>query len=263
MGAAMYAGGRGQEGQGRVFGYAVLGSILLHALLLSLLPGLRDSTNRAAVPPGPIVAHLALPRVAPPQPAPPPVVEPPAAPPVEPPPPPVAKPVPLPKPAPVAKSAPGPTKTPPVKTAPPPPTPPAAATPPATPAPAPPSVAKAEPQPATSAPAAPAAPEALDSGTLAQYRLQLISVAKRYKRYPRVAMDNNWEGTVEVRMVVGANGFIASLVIKRGTGHEVLDQEALQWVRKAKPLAPIPAALRGKEFTVDIPVIFSLKEPDA
>ncbi|HEY6821594.1 MAG TPA: energy transducer TonB, partial [Burkholderiales bacterium] len=117
-----------------------------------------------------------------------------------------------------------------------------------------------------SAPAAPAAslpsPEA-DAGTLAQYRLQLISVAKRYKRYPRVAMDNNWEGTAEIRMVIGANGMIASLVVRKGSGHDILDKEALDWLRKAKPLAPIPAALRGKEFTVDIPVIFNLKEPGA
>jgi len=261
----MYAGGRGQGGQARVFRYAVLGSILFHALLLSLLPGLRNSANRTAAPPGPIVARLALRRAAPPQPVPPvppPAVEPqPAAAPAEPPPPPVAKPVLRPKPAPVAKAAPAPVKAPP-----PPPTPPAAAAPPAAPAapaPAASSVAKAEPQPAASAPPAQAAAEAPDAGTLAQYRLQLISVAKRYKRYPRVAMDNNWEGTVEVRMVIGANGFISSLVVRKGTGHEVLDQEALQWIRKAKPLAPIPVALRGKEFTVDIPVIFNLKEPGA
>ena len=76
-------------------------------------------------------------------------------------------------------------------------------------------------------------------------------------------MDNNWEGTAQIRLVIGANGFISSLVVLKGSGHEVLDQEALQWIRKAKPLAPIPAALRGREFTVDIPVIFNLKDPGA
>lgn len=258
----MYAAGRGQGGQGRVLSYAVLGSILFHALLLSMLPALRDSAGRAPAPPGPIVAHLALPRVAPQTPvppAPPPAAEP--QPPVvsaEPAPAPVVRPVVRPKPAPVAKAAPAPAKN-----LPPPPSPPAAATPPAPPAAATSSIAKAEPQLTPSAPPAPAASEALDAGTLAQYRLQLISVAKRYKRYPRVAMDNNWEGTAEIRLVIGANGFITSLVVKKGSGHEVLDQEALQWIRKAKPLAPIPAALRGKEFTVDIPVIFNLKEPGA
>ncbi|HZQ74243.1 MAG TPA: energy transducer TonB [Burkholderiales bacterium] len=239
----------------RAFHYAVLCSIILHGLLLLALPGLRESSRREDAHLGPLVARLApTPRVAP---APPKAEPQPRA--EEPPAQPVAKPSPAPKPAPIAR----PQKAP-AKSAPPPVSPPApqAAQPPpqAAPAPAPPAaIAKAEPSPAATAPAAP--PEAADAGTLAQYRLELISVAKRYKRYPRVAMDNNWEGTAEIRMVVGANGMIASLVVRKGTGHDILDQEALQWIRKAKPLAPIPASLRGKEFVVDIPVIFNLKEP--
>ena len=89
----MYAGGRGQGGQARVFSYAILGSILFHALLLSLLPTLRDSTNRTRATPGPIVARLAEPRIAPPQ------VVPPAPPPISEPQPPAVLPAPPPKPA--------------------------------------------------------------------------------------------------------------------------------------------------------------------
>jgi protein TonB len=102
-----------------------------------------------------------------------------------------------------------------------------------------------------------------DAATLAQYRLAIIAAAKRYKRYPRVAMDNNWEGKVEVRMVIGANGMISVLSVRTSAGHEILDQQALDMIKKAKPLTPIPSALRGKEFTVDIPVIFSLKDSGA
>jgi protein TonB len=99
-----------------------------------------------------------------------------------------------------------------------------------------------------------------DAGTLRAYRLAIITNARKYKRYPRVAMDNNWEGKVEVRMVIGANGMIASMSVKTSTGHEPLDQTAITMITRAKPLTPIPAALRGREFTVDVPVIFSLKE---
>ncbi len=256
----MHGGLRRYGADNRAFNYAVLGSILLHGLLLFALPGLRESSKRPEVTPGPIVARLVQPRAVPPQLAPTPQTEPQPAPQVqETPPPPVAKPAPVSKPAPIAKAAKAPAK--PAPTAPTPSAPaaeqaPSVAAPPSA---APPAVAKAEPQPAASAPSA----EVPDAGTLAQYRLQLITAAKRYKRYPRVAMDNNWEGTAEIRMVIGANGMIASLVIRKGTGHDVLDQEAIQWIKKAKPLAPIPAALRGKEFTVDIPVIFNLKETGA
>jgi protein TonB len=92
--------------------------------------------------------------------------------------------------------------------------------------------------------------------------LQLIGAARRYKRYPRVAMDNNWEGTAEITMMIGSNGMISSVMIKTSSGHEVLDQQALEMFKRAKPLVPIPAALRGKEFTVVLRAIYSLKEPD-
>ncbi len=107
--------------------------------------------------------------------------------------------------------------------------------------------------------ATPAA-DAADPATLGEYRIALITAARRYKKYPRVAIDNSWEGRAEVRLVIDANGAIASLSIKIPSGYEVLDRQALDMIRKAKPLATIPAALRGKGFTLDLPVLFSLKE---
>ena len=88
-------------------------------------------------------------------------------------------------------------------------------------------------------------------------------MARRYKRYPRVALDNNWEGRVVVHMVVGANGMIASLRVTTSSGHDVLDRQALDMIRKAKPLVPIPPAMRGREFSVEIPVIYNLKDQES
>lgn len=85
-------------------------------------------------------------------------------------------------------------------------------------------------------------------------------MARRYKRYPRVAMDNNWEGRAVVRLVIGANGMTKALTIASGSGHEVLDKQALDMIQKAKPRVQIPAALRGREFTIEIPVIYDLKD---
>ena len=98
----------------------------------------------------------------------------------------------------------------------------------------------------------------VDRGTLNRYRLALIASAGRYKRYPRQAVDKGWQGKVEVRLVIGENGRTKTASIRSSSGHDVLDRQALDMVKKAKPLTPIPAALRGREFTVDIPVIFDL-----
>ena len=93
--------------------------------------------------------------------------------------------------------------------------------------------------------------------------MAIYLAAKKYKRYPRVAMDNNWEGKVVIRMVIGANTMISSMSIKTSSGHDVLDQAAMETLRKAKPLVQIPAGLRGKEFPIDINFIFNLKDENA
>ena len=59
-------------------------------------------------------------------------------------------------------------------------------------------------------------------------------------------------------MLIDASGTLASISIRTGSGFDVLDQQALEMIRKAN--VPIPPALRGKGFAVDVPVLFSLKE---
>jgi len=115
-------------------------------------------------------------------------------------------------------------------------------------------VAKAEPQPSTPA------PSTAEADSLLSYRTELIEMAKKYKRYPRVAMDNNWEGKVVVRLVIGANGMISSIQVLSSAGHEVLDKQAQDMIQKAKGRVLIPPALRGRNFTIEIPVTYELKE---
>lgn len=100
-----------------------------------------------------------------------------------------------------------------------------------------------------------------DKGTLEQYRLALIVATRRYKRYPAIAMEKGWQGRVEVHMAIGADGMIASASIKTGSGHEVLDNQALEMLQKGKTSVPIPASLRGREFSIEVPVIFNLDSP--
>lgn len=256
MAVAVLGGGTiAREGEQRVLALAVVASLALHAVLLFTNFLQRDAVRRPDAAPVPIVARLVVPRPAPPPPATP--VRPP---PVEPRP--VARQQPVP--APVARVAPvelavqpkPETAALPSETAKPvpeltPPAPPSVQSPTA-----PGPVARIDKLPAP--PLSPAASD--DAGTLDQYRLAIYSAARRYKKYPRVALDNNWEGKAVIRLVIGANGLIANISIKTSTGHEVLDQAALETLTRAKPQVPIPAALRGKEFGMDINFIYSLKD---
>jgi protein TonB len=99
----------------------------------------------------------------------------------------------------------------------------------------------------------------VDAGLLEKYRLALIDAAKRYKRYPIRAMERGWQGRVEVRLVVGSNGDIRGALIKRSSDYRLLDDQALDMVKKGAGREPVPSALHGREFTLDIPVIFELQ----
>lgn len=101
--------------------------------------------------------------------------------------------------------------------------------------------------------------EAFDPGLFDAYRLALISAARRYKRYPVQAMERGWEGRVEIRVVVDANGTIKSALVKSSSRYQILDNQALDMVRRAlDALTEVRPAPRGREFTVDVPVIFEL-----
>jgi len=101
--------------------------------------------------------------------------------------------------------------------------------------------------------------DALEAGSLAQYRLALIGAAKRLKHYPAQAIDRGIEGRVDVRLVIGADGALAAVLVKRSSGHEVLDRQAVDTMRRATAATPIPPALRNREIVVEIPLLYELK----
>jgi protein TonB len=237
--AAVLAGGfYANDSDKRLFLWALAGSLTLHLVLLLGLALLRDVRPVRAPMPS-LTAHLAKP--APAEPAPPKIV-PPAQAPAPPRPAPAAKPVPQPAPVPALPER--VLSVEPAKQA----AEPAARVVPVTPVARPPVAPQAQ---AASGP---------DPGTVAQFRLELMDLARRYKKYPRIAQDNNWEGRVELRILIGENGAIAALAVGKSTGRAVLDDEAQAMIRSAKSKATIPPALRGKSFTLVIPVDFSLKD---
>jgi protein TonB len=101
--------------------------------------------------------------------------------------------------------------------------------------------------------------DALDFGSLAQFRLALIGTAKRYRLYPESAVERGWHGRVTVRLGFDAEGAVAAALVRRSSGHATLDEQALDMLRKAAALTPLPPALRGREFSVDVPVVFELR----
>ena len=222
----------------RVLGYAVLASLLLHALVFYVLPAAREMAALLPSEREPLIARVE--HLDPPAPAP---VPAPAA--VRA----VRKPAP-PDPVPVATPAPAPLLTPP-------PTPtPAVQLPAPTPAPTAPAPA---PVAALQAPPTSAPPPAVDPRLRSDYARRIHEEAERYKVYPRVAIDNNWQGEIGLVMAIAGDGRMASLRVVRSSGHKVLDDQALEMFQRAKPRVRVPAALRGRAFELELRAVFRLE----
>lgn len=180
----------------------------------------------AAAAPAPVI------EAPPPEPVPEPVVEPP------PPPPPVVEEL-------AVKPAPKP-EPPPPQPAPPPPKP---APPPPTPAPEP--IPAPPPRPATPPPS-PAPPEIVPPNANAAY------LRNPAPAYPAIAHRRNWEGTVQLRVLVQPNGRPSEIQIQTSSGRPVLDKAAVEAVREWT-FVPAKQGDRTIEGWVSVPIDFRLR----
>jgi periplasmic protein TonB len=215
--------------------WAVLASVIVHGMALGWLPGLRQAQEMMSKP-----LSVLLP---------PPVAEPVAVPPAPTPPQPVRRTdVPTPTPTPVlTRSAPAPASDAPT----------VAQAPVAAPVAAPEAVTA--PAVSQAAPVVPASrPATTDPAALAAYGRNLAGAVAAHQRYPRLAQIRQWQGTALLQLELAADGQLASVRVLSSSGHEILDRQAIDMVRAAVPLPPLPASLAGRSLTVDVPVVFRL-----
>lgn len=237
--------------------WAIAISLALHLLMLWQVPPIKFDQPP---PPATLVVELAQPKPAAPAPAPTPEPTPEPEPtPTPPPPKPVVKQKPLPvKPteAPARTQAlPQPQESPPPQTE-------SSAPPVITAAP------KAEVAPTVTAPPPPppeppkpAGPSQQDiDAARNQYGNMLAREIAKYKQYPRIAQMRNWQGEAMLELQLDANGNLVSSRIHQSSGFEVLDKQALEMVKKASPFPRPPEALRGRSFTIQVPVSFRLED---
>lgn len=234
--------------------WALALSVLLHALLIGLLHPFKFDAPPLQKP------ALTIELVQPPA-----VETPPEPPPPEPPKPEPPKPEPKPEPPPIKRPAPPK----PIEQS----APKAPDTPPSEPPqeepPAPPVISASpkatEPPPFTAPPPPPEPPKPvgpteadLESARQA-YGNALGREIGKYKRYPRVAQMRGWEGMVRLLLEIDASGKVVSVRVEEASDREVFNSEALEMVKRMMQPPPIPDALRGRSFTVRVPISFRLE----
>jgi len=93
-----------------------------------------------------------------------------------------------------------------------------------------------------------------DYGWLAGILLPRIEALKHY---PAEARLNHAEGRVVVRIVIQDDGHIASAVIAKSSGHDLLDQAALETIHQITPLT-LSQPLEQASVTIHIPIGYYL-----
>ena len=94
---------------------------------------------------------------------------------------------------------------------------------------------------------------------LESYSSLLANAIAKYKQYPKIAQMRGWQGTVIVDLEIDNKGAVISVKIKKSSTYEVLDNEALEMIKKASPFPAPPESLRGKNFNVLVPISFKLE----
>lgn len=85
---------------------------------------------------------------------------------------------------------------------------------------------------------------------------------RKFFYYPRVMGQamHPWEGVAMVRLVVRRNGRLEKVDIYQTSGHTLLDYAAVNMVRKAQPLPPIPERMHVDRAEGLLPIKFGNAE---
>lgn len=95
-----------------------------------------------------------------------------------------------------------------------------------------------------------------DYGWLAR---ELWTRVEQVKRYPRLARQHGWEGKVVVRAVIKADGSLVHEAVEESSGHEALDQDALDLMQQVCPLA-LKHPLGRPQVVVHVPIHYRIEQ---
>jgi len=103
------------------------------------------------------------------------------------------------------------------------------------------------------------------SGGLAAVQKQYLGLIRArilaHRHYPPMARARHMEGVVYLRFTLSNTGALnRGVQIVKPSGFSVLDQQASQCVMAAAPFPPFPPELRRNSLTVEVPIVYRLKD---
>jgi protein TonB len=93
-----------------------------------------------------------------------------------------------------------------------------------------------------------------------RYQEAVIHRIEQGKRYPLLAQMRDMRGVVVVGFTIQAGGEATSLELIRSSQEGLLDQEALDTIRRVSPFPPLPMESGLSKFRVTVALKFNLKD---
>jgi periplasmic protein TonB len=80
----------------------------------------------------------------------------------------------------------------------------------------------------------------------------------KYKHYPPEAVKRKEEGTVLLSFILARDGTVLEAAVERSSGFPLIDQAALDMLRNASPVPPLPASFDGDRAHIVMPAGFRI-----
>jgi protein TonB len=80
----------------------------------------------------------------------------------------------------------------------------------------------------------------------------------KHKKYPEEAHKKKQEGSVLVGFVLARDGTVLEAHIERSSGFLLIDQAAIDMMRRASPVPPVPPSYTGERLAIAMPVRFTI-----
>jgi len=91
------------------------------------------------------------------------------------------------------------------------------------------------------------------------YTNQLTRAIAKQKKYPKIAQMRQWQGEVLLNIEIDPQGNLVKANILEESRYKILNNEAIDMVKRASPFPQPPEELRLKNFTVLVPISFKLE----
>jgi protein TonB len=90
------------------------------------------------------------------------------------------------------------------------------------------------------------------------WRVRVMELLERNKRYPSDARSRRQQGVVQLTVTMDRQGHVTASRVTRSSGFVSLDREALALVLRVQPLPPPPAEIPGP-VTLVVPIRFNIR----